>query len=163
MQKRALELAARKDIDLAGLGQLLPEEVPRAILVGRRTDESVRPDRPGPGRGCRGRLRAAAATTPPVVGLTDARRVEWRIASLHGRPAANPPRQDSAPGVRPGRQRVNISFERYLFAICRRHEIRSQCGVVGPFPRRNGILATFPFGIDVRHDDRAMEGFPVFP
>ena len=87
MQKRALELAARKDIDLAGLGQLLPEEVPRAILVGRRTDESVRPDRPGPGRGCRGRLRAAAATTPPVVGLTDARRVEWRIASLHGRPA----------------------------------------------------------------------------
>jgi hypothetical protein len=88
MQKRALELAARKDIDLAGLGQLLPEEVPRAILVGRRTDESVRPDRPGPGRGCRGRLRAAAATTPPVVGLTDARRVEWRIASLHGQPAA---------------------------------------------------------------------------
>jgi hypothetical protein len=88
------------------------------------------------------------------------------------------PRQPAAPGsapgvrparglenglVRPGRQRVNISFERYLFAICRRHEIRSQCGVVGPFPHRNGILATFPFGIDVRHDDRAMEGFPVFP
>ena len=87
IEKRALELAARKDIDLAGLGQVLPEEVPRAILVGRRTDVIVRPDRPGPGRGCRGRLRAAAATTPPVVGLTDARRVEWRIASLHGRPA----------------------------------------------------------------------------
>src|SRR6516165_10225835 len=27
------------------------------------------------------------ATAPPVVGLTDTRRVEWWIASLHGRPA----------------------------------------------------------------------------
>ncbi len=41
IENRTLELAARKDIDLAGLGQVLPEEVPRAILVGRRTDESV--------------------------------------------------------------------------------------------------------------------------
>ena len=49
-------LAAPKDIDLTGLGQVLPEEVPRTILVGRRTDEIVRPDRPGPGRE---RLRAA--------------------------------------------------------------------------------------------------------
>jgi hypothetical protein len=65
--------------------------------------------------------------------------------------------------VRFDRQRVNISFERYLFAICRRHEIRCQWGVVGPFPHRNGILAAFPFGIDVRHDDRAMEGLPIFP
>jgi hypothetical protein len=65
--------------------------------------------------------------------------------------------------VRSDRQRVNISFERYLFAICRRHEIRCQWGVVGPFPHRNGILAAFPFVIDVRHDDRAMEGLPIFP
>ena len=35
-------LAAPKDIDLTGLGQVLPEEVPRTILVGRRT---VRPAR----------------------------------------------------------------------------------------------------------------------
>jgi hypothetical protein len=113
------------------------------------------------------------ATAPPLVGLTDARRVAWRIASLHGRPALTRRARFRTRGaacarvrnglVRPGRQRVNISFERYLFAICRRHEIRSQCGVVGPFPHRNGILPTFPFGIDVRHDDRAMEGFPVFP
>jgi len=59
-QKRALELAARKDINLTGLGQESPEEVPRTILVGRRTDEIVRPDRPGAGRGRRERLRAAA-------------------------------------------------------------------------------------------------------
>jgi hypothetical protein len=58
-QKRALKLAARKDIDLIGLGQVLPEQVPGTILVGRRTDEIVRADRPGPGRGCLGRLRAA--------------------------------------------------------------------------------------------------------
>ena len=42
-------LAAPKDIDLTGLGQVLPEEVPRTILVGRRTDEIVRADRPAPG------------------------------------------------------------------------------------------------------------------
>jgi DNA-binding response OmpR family regulator len=49
-QKRALELAARKDIqaaivvqsrDLAGLGQLLRDKIP-TILVGHRTDEIVR-------------------------------------------------------------------------------------------------------------------------
>src|SRR6516225_4903394 len=49
--KRALELAARKDIqaaivvqsrDLAGLGQELRDKVPRTILVGDRTDEIVR-------------------------------------------------------------------------------------------------------------------------
>jgi len=52
-QKRALELAARKDIqaaivvhstDLAGLGQKLRGKIPTTILVGHRTDEIVRPD-----------------------------------------------------------------------------------------------------------------------
>src|SRR5262245_58823250 len=51
-QKRALELAARKDIqaaivvhstDLAGLGQKLRGKIPTTILVGHRTDEIVRP------------------------------------------------------------------------------------------------------------------------
>jgi hypothetical protein len=51
-QKRALELAARKDIqaaivvhstDLAGLGQKLRGKIPKTILVGHRTDEIVRP------------------------------------------------------------------------------------------------------------------------
>jgi DNA-binding response OmpR family regulator len=51
-QKRALELAARKDIhavivvqsrDLAGLGQQLSDKIPTTILVGHRTDEIVRP------------------------------------------------------------------------------------------------------------------------
>jgi DNA-binding response OmpR family regulator len=51
-QKRALELAARKDIqaaivvqsrDLAGLGQQLRDKIPTTILVGHRTDEIVRP------------------------------------------------------------------------------------------------------------------------
>jgi hypothetical protein len=64
--------------------------------------------------------------------------------------------------MRPSRQYIGYQF-RTLFVICRRLEIRSQSGVVGTFPHRNGILATFSFGIDVRHDDRAMEGFPVFP
>jgi two-component system phosphate regulon response regulator OmpR len=50
--KRALELAARKDIqaaivvqstDLAGLGQELRGKIPTTILVGHRTDEIVRP------------------------------------------------------------------------------------------------------------------------
>src|SRR5262245_9585876 len=50
-QKRALELAARKDIqaaivvqsrDLAGLGQKLRDKIPTTILVGHRTDEIVR-------------------------------------------------------------------------------------------------------------------------
>ena len=50
--KRALELAARKDIqaaivvqsrDLAGLGQELRNKIPTTILVGHRTDEIVRP------------------------------------------------------------------------------------------------------------------------
>src|SRR5262249_35340392 len=49
-QKRALELAARKDIqaaivvksrDLAGLGQQLRDKIPTTILVGHRTDEIV--------------------------------------------------------------------------------------------------------------------------
>ena len=67
-QKRALKLAARKDIDLIGLGQVLPEQVRGTILVGRRTDEIVRADRLGPGRGCLGRLRAAPLlrVRPPV-------------------------------------------------------------------------------------------------
>jgi hypothetical protein len=85
--------------------------------------------------------------------LTDAKRVD----SLHGRPAPTR-RARFRSRVRPG-----FSFERYLFAICRRHEIRSRCGVVGPFPHRNGIVAKSPFGIDVRHNDRAMEGLPIFP
>jgi DNA-binding response OmpR family regulator len=51
-QKRALKLAARKDIqaaivvqgrDLAGLGQELRDKIPTTILVGHRTDEIVRP------------------------------------------------------------------------------------------------------------------------
>src|SRR5215813_11344963 len=51
-QKRALELAARKDIqaaivvqspDLADLGQELRDKIPTTILVGHRTDEIVRP------------------------------------------------------------------------------------------------------------------------
>src|SRR5215468_9286025 len=51
-QKRALELAARKDIqaaivvqsrDLTGLGQKLRDKIPTTILVGHRTDEIVRP------------------------------------------------------------------------------------------------------------------------
>ena len=51
-QKRALELASRKEIqaaivvystDLAGLGQKLCDKVPKTILVGHRTDEIVRP------------------------------------------------------------------------------------------------------------------------
>src|SRR5262249_37169210 len=51
-QKRALELAARKDIqaaivvqsrDLAGLEQELRDRIPTTILVGHRTDEIVRP------------------------------------------------------------------------------------------------------------------------
>src|SRR5215813_3174039 len=51
-QKRALELAARKDVqaaivvhstDLAGLGQKLRRKIPTTIVVGHRTDEIVRP------------------------------------------------------------------------------------------------------------------------
>jgi DNA-binding response OmpR family regulator len=51
-QKRALELAARKGIqaaivvqsrDLAGLGQQLRDKISTTILVGHRTDETVRP------------------------------------------------------------------------------------------------------------------------
>jgi class 3 adenylate cyclase/DNA-binding response OmpR family regulator/predicted ATPase len=50
--KRALELAARKDIqaaivvqsgDLAGLGQELRDKIPTTILLGHRTDDIVRP------------------------------------------------------------------------------------------------------------------------
>ena len=50
--KRALELAARNDIqaaivvqssDLAGLGQKLRDKIPTTILLGHRTDEVVRP------------------------------------------------------------------------------------------------------------------------
>src|SRR5262249_18824476 len=50
--KRALELAARKDIqaaivvqsrDLADLGRELRDKIPTTILVGHRTDEIVRP------------------------------------------------------------------------------------------------------------------------
>src|SRR5215475_3876165 len=52
-QKRALELATRKDIqaaivvhstDLVGLGQKLRGKIPTTILVGHRTDQIVRPD-----------------------------------------------------------------------------------------------------------------------
>ena len=51
-QRRALELAARKDIqaaivvhstDLASLGRKLRRKIPTTILVGHRTDEIVRP------------------------------------------------------------------------------------------------------------------------
>src|SRR5262249_21015463 len=47
MAPNSVELAARKDIDLTGPGQVLPEEVPRTILVGRRSDETGPPG-PGP-------------------------------------------------------------------------------------------------------------------
>src|SRR5262249_18379137 len=59
-QKRALELAARKDIqaaivvqsrDLAGLGQELRDKIPTTILVGHRTDEIVRPGHAPQGTG----------------------------------------------------------------------------------------------------------------
>ena len=157
-----LELTARQDIELTGLGQVLPEEVPRTFSVGRRTDEIARADHPGPGRGCRGRLarrlrceaghrgnrigdRSLKRSPPPVrrwrvpdvirycaasivlrrrwFGLTDARRLE-----VADRFYTADPRQPAAPGsapevrparglenglVRPGRQRVNIGFERY--------------------------------------------------
>jgi len=101
-------LAAPKDIDLTGLGQVLPEEVPRTILVGRRTDEIVRADRPARGRGCRGRLRAAAllrvrrpgqpraiSSCPSVAssGLTDARRIEVADRFITRPTRAAPPRQ----------------------------------------------------------------------
>ena len=67
MAPNSVELAARKDIDLTGPGQVLPEEVPRTILVVRRTDEIVRADRPAPGRGVpraspRGGFVASSAT-----------------------------------------------------------------------------------------------------
>jgi hypothetical protein len=130
-QKRALEPAARKDIDQAGL-EVLAEEVPRTILVGRRNRRDRRPDRPARAEGCRGRLRTAALLR--VLGL-----------------------------VRPWSPAGEYQLRTLLFAICRRHEIRSRCGVVRPFPHRNGIVAKSPFGIDVRHNDRAMEGVPVFP
>jgi hypothetical protein len=105
----------------------------------------------------------------PVVGLTDARRVRVADRFITWPTPASPPRHVRVRSalenglVRSDRQRVNISFERYLFAICGRHEIRCQWGVVGPFPHRNGIVAKSPFGIDVRRNDRAMEGVPVFP
>src|SRR5262245_11446921 len=181
MAPNSVELAARKDIDLTGPGQVLPEEVPRTILVVRRTDEIVRADRPAPGRECRGRLRAAAllrvrppgqscrrpsprAIPPscPSVRVTAWLSQAGRMAAYRGRPA--PARQarflTSGAAWSPA---VEYQLRTLLFAICRRHEIRSQWGVVGLFPHRNGILPTFPFGIDVRHVDRAMEGFPVFP
>jgi DNA-binding response OmpR family regulator len=59
-QKRALELAARKDIqaaivvqsrDLAGLGQELRDKIPTTILMGHRTDEIVRPGHAPQGTG----------------------------------------------------------------------------------------------------------------
>ena len=70
--------------------------------------------------------------------------------------------QGDDPRVVSNQQIENISAS-IAVAICRRHEIRSESRVVRPFPHRNGILATFPFGIDIRHDDRATEGLPVFP
>jgi hypothetical protein len=112
---------------------VLAEEVPRTIL-GEGVETDEIVDRTRPGSGRGCRALLHAAALLRVLGL-----------------------------VRPGRQQANISFDCYLFAICRRHEIRSQCGVVRPFPHRNGILAKSPFGIDVRHNDRAMEGVPVFP
>ena len=58
--KRALELAARKDIqaaivvqstDLAGLEQELRDKIPTTILLGHRADDIVRPGRPLQGTG----------------------------------------------------------------------------------------------------------------
>ena len=59
-QRRALELAARKDIqaaivvhstDLASLGRKLRRKIPTTILVGHRTDEIVRPGHAPQGTG----------------------------------------------------------------------------------------------------------------
>jgi hypothetical protein len=71
------------------------------------------------------------------------------------------PSQPAAPGA--DRQRMKISLDRYLFAICRRDEVCSDCGLVRPFPHRNGIMAESPVGIGVRHNDRTLEGIPVLP
>src|SRR5215831_2156789 len=77
--ERALELAARKDIDLIGLGQVLPEQVPRTILVGRW----------GPGRGCLGRLRAAPLLRSSATGaIVSARPAPTRCARSRTRGAA---------------------------------------------------------------------------
>jgi hypothetical protein len=107
-QKRALELAARKDIDLTGLGQvLLPNN--NLSRVSNRRD---RPERTARARAEGGPLRAAPLlrVRPP------------------GQSCRPDPRQPAAPGsapeVRPARglengllrfdrQQVNISFERY--------------------------------------------------
>jgi hypothetical protein len=81
-------------------------------------------------------------------------------ASCQGRLVARP-----IAGRPPGavRQRIKISLDWYLFPICRRDEICSDCGPVRPFPRRNRIMAESPVGIDVRHNDRTLEGIPVLP
>src|SRR5215510_4710199 len=177
MAPNSVELAARKDIDLTGTGQVLPEGVPRTILVVRRTDEIVRADRPAPGRGVpraspRGGFVASSATGAIVsatvassdpyllsvgacYGLTDARRAD-RFTT---RPTRHARFRTSGAAWSPAGE---YQLRTLLFAICRRHEIRSQCGVVRLFPHRNGIVAKSPFGIDVRHNDRAMEGVPVF-
>lgn len=86
---------------------------------------------------------------------------QW--ASCHRRIASY--EADRRPTRRAGsdRQRTKSALEGYLFAICGRNEIPSYCGLVRPFPHRNGIMAEPPFGIGIRHNDRAMEGLPVFP
>jgi hypothetical protein len=64
--------------------------------------------------------------------------------------------------LRFGRQQVNISFERYYLRSAVDTRFVANAGVP-PFPHRNGIVAKSPFGIDVWHNNRAMEGVPVFP
>jgi hypothetical protein len=71
-------------------------------------------------------------------------------------------------GVRPARCLLRLGHQQVkcqLPALSRSAvdaRLSSKSGLVGSFPRRNGILATFPFGINVRHDNRATEGLPVF-
>jgi hypothetical protein len=61
-------------------------------------------------------------------------------------------------------QRIeNISASNAIPTAVDTRFVASLARVVRLFPHRNGILATFPFGIDIRPDDRATEGFPVFP
>ena len=169
-------------IDLSGLGQGVTRGGSNNNLgkASNRRDRPTGPPGPGPrvprasprsgfvASSATGAIVSAtvASSDPSLLsvgacyGLTDARRVEWRI--VHGRPAPTRRARFRTSGAA-WSPAGEYQLRTLLFAICRRHEIRCQWGVVGPFPHRNGILAAFPFGIDVRHDDRAMEGFPIFP
>ena len=77
MAPNSVELAARKDIDLTGPGQVLPEEVPRTILVGRRSDETGPPG-PGP-------RVSRASPRGGFVRRADRNQQAWRVVlATHG-------------------------------------------------------------------------------